>query len=321
MKQKILFVSHPEKHCGVHEFGSAVAAVLKSSLLYDFIYTECGSLQQLHTAISNFNPSLIIYNYHISTLPWLTQKIVHTTYKPLNRDIKIPQAGIMHEVTQQKADIADTLLFDYHIAADPTLLLDNPLVFKTGRLVPEYNNQFPLPAVPTFGSFGFATPNKGFEEIIKAVQQAFDNAIVRFNIPSADFGDKDGSNAAKLVAACRQLITKPGISLVATHDFLDNRGVLDFLAANTANIFLYQDTNNRGISSTTDYALAVDRPLMVSDSIMFRHLRGISPSVIYGKSSLKQVVENGTAELNNLKHEWNAANLLWDYEKNCDFYF
>ena len=95
MKQKILFVSHPEKHCGVHEFGSAVAAVLKSSLLYDFIYTECGSLQALNTAISNFNPSLIIYNYHISTLPWLTQKIVHTTYKSLNRNIK-DSAGRYH---------------------------------------------------------------------------------------------------------------------------------------------------------------------------------------------------------------------------------
>ncbi len=292
-----------------------VSAVLQSSALYDFIYKECGSLEALDKAIADFQPSLIIYNYHISTLPWLTQKIVHTKYKSLNRYIKIPQVGIMHEVTQQRADAADAHLFDYHIAPDPTLLLDNPIVFKTGRLIPEYNNQFPLPAITTIGSFGFATPNKGFEEIVKVVQQEFDNAVIRFNIPSADFADKDGSNAARLVEACKKLITKPGISLVATHDFLDNNGVLDFLATNTINVFLYQDTNNRGISSTTDYALAVGRPLAVSDSIMFRHLKNVSPAIIYGKTTLKQIIANGTGVANNLKNEWNAANLLWDYER------
>ncbi|MEO5684279.1 MAG: methyltransferase domain-containing protein [Chitinophagaceae bacterium] len=315
MKEKILFVSHPQKKCGVHEFGVSTANVLKSSALYDFIYAECGSMDALYAAIKEYKPVLIIYNYHISTLPWLTEKIIHTKYRSLNRKIGIPQVGIMHEVTQQRADTANDQLFDYHIAPDPTLLLQNPLVFKTGRLVPAYENHFVWPAVPTIGSFGFATPNKGFEEIIKAVQQEFDSAVIRFNIPAADFADKDGSSAHKLVEDCKKLITKPGISLVATHDFLDNSGVLDFLAGNTLNIFLYQDTSNRGISSTADYALAVDRPLAISDSIMFRHLHGLQPSIIYGKSTLQQIVENGTRHLHKLTKEWNAPNLVWDYER------
>jgi hypothetical protein len=318
MGKKILFVSHPQKHCGVHEFGLAVAKGLHSSARYDFVYIECGSLDDLHRAADLHKPAVIIYNYYPSTLPWLTRKVIHTWYKPLNRDIQIPQAGIMHEVTQQKADEAGNNLFDYHIAPDPTLLLKNPIVFKTGRLIPSYSSNMPEPTIPVIGSFGFATPNKGFEEIVKAVQEEFDEAIIRFNIPAADFGDKDGSGARQLAAACRQLITKPGITLKVTHDFLSRDQVLDFLAGNTINVFLYQDKHGRGLSSTPDLALAVNRPLAVSDSIMFRHLHGIEPSIVYGRSTIKQIIRNGVMPLKNVQEEWNGANLVWEYERLID---
>jgi SAM-dependent methyltransferase len=168
------------------------------------------------------------------------------------------------------------------------------------------------------GSFGFATPNKGFEDLVRAVHAEFDKAVIRFNIPSADFGDKDGSNAKRIVEACRVLITKPGISLDVSHDFLSKHQVLDFLAQNTLNVFLYQDKRGRGISSTTDYALAVDRPVAVSDSIMFRHLHDIEPSIVYGRTSLKEIIDHGTSPLRKLLLDWDASNLIWEYERIVD---
>jgi SAM-dependent methyltransferase len=279
---------------------------------------ECGGLTDLHKAIAQHQPSLIIYNYHPSTMPWITQKIVHTWHRSLIKDIQLPQVGIIHEVTQEKADMVTDDLFDYYIAADPTLLLKNPLVFKTGRLIPVYNNSYPLPEVPAIGSFGFATPNKGFEAIVTAVQEDFDRAVLRFNIPSADFGDKDGSRAHQLADACRRLITKPGIELNVTHDFLSREQILDFLAQNTANVFLYQDKGGRGLSSTVDYALAVERPVVVSDSPMFRHLHQVEPSVVYGRNSIKQVIQNGFEPLRPLRNEWDAAHLVWEYERIAD---
>jgi len=315
MNNKILFVSHKETQCGVHEFGKNVIKTISKSTLYDFIYAECSSLKDLNDFITARQPAAIIYNYHPSTLPWLTKKIVHTLYKPLNRGIKIPQIGIMHEVTQERADNADNSLFDYHIAPDPTLLLKNPLIFKTGRLVPVYSNNFPVPDIPVIGSFGFATPNKGFEEIVKGVLMEFDEAVIRFNIPAADFGDKDGSRAKLLEESCRKLINKPGVRMQVTHDFLSKEQILDFLAQNSINIFLYQDKEGRGLSSVTDYALAVDRPLVVSDSIMFRHLFNVKPPVIYGLNTIKQILQQGITSLKLLKNEWNEANLVWDYER------
>lgn len=183
MEKKILFISHPQKNCGVHEFGRAISDALQSSQQFNFVYIECSSIADLQDAIDMHSPVAIIYNYHFSTLPWLTQKIIHTKYRPLNKHIHVPQIGIMHEVTQEKADTASNTLFDYHIAPDPTLFLKNPIVYKTGRLVPEYNNPFPPPDIPVIGSFGFATPNKGFEEIVEAVQDEFDIATIRLNIP------------------------------------------------------------------------------------------------------------------------------------------
>lgn len=315
MINNILFISHPEKQCGVHEFGKNVAETIKSSSKYNFIYAECGSMDDLRKAIDQHQPAAIIYNYYASTLPWLREKIIHKTFRSLNKDIAVPQIGIMHEVTQEKANLADTVLFDYHIAPDPTLLLKNPIVYKTGRLIPRYDNRFTLPEIPVIGSFGFATPNKGFEDVVRAVDKEFDSAVIRFNIPSADFGDKDGSNAKRIVEACRQLITKPGIKLDVSHDFLSKNQVLAFLAQNTLNVFLYQDKRGRGISSTTDYALAVDRPVAVSDSIMFRHLHHVEPSVVYGRASLKDIINHGTSPLKILIRDWDESNLTWEYER------
>ena len=40
----------------------------------------------------------------------------------------------------------------------------------------------------------------------------------------------------------------------------DKKSMLDFLAQNTINLFLYEDTAGRGLSSTIDNALATLRP-------------------------------------------------------------
>ena len=318
MDKNVLFISHTNKQCGVHEFGYNVGHVLQKSSKYKFVYVECDSLDELHNAINQYQPIAIIYNYYPSTIPWVRKKLVHTTYTSLIEDIKLPQIGIMHEVTQQKADEANTKLFDYHIAPDPTLLLKNPIVFKTGRLIPSYQNSYTYPEIITVGSFGFATPKKGFEEIVKAVNSEFDKAVIRFNIPFATFGDNDGAKAKALVYSCKMLITKPDITLVVTHDFLDKQQVLDFLAKNTINVFLYQDKDGRGLSSTIDYALAVDRPIAVSDSIMFRHLHNIQPSIVYGQSTLQQIINQGTEPLKYFNNEWNNENLIWEYERIID---
>ena len=330
MNKKILFVSHKKAQCGVYEFGKNITDVLQHSKRYQFIRVECSSLAELQTAIAENSPVGIIYNYYPSVLPWLTTIIGHKLYKSNIATIPIPQIGIIHEITQHVADTATNYkkkflfgsvshlinsLFDYYIAPDPTLLLRNPYVYKTGRLIPLYQNKFHLSSKPVIGSFGFGTSKKGFEKIVQLVQQEFDEAVIRFNIPAADFGDKNGVNARVIAEKCKALIIKPGIQLIVTHDFLDNKAMLDFLAKNTINVFLYEDATSRGLSSTVDNAMSVQRPVAVSDGAMFRHVFDAEPSVCVTRNNLKTIIQNGFAPLQKYYNEWNTENLLWEYER------
>lgn len=308
---KVLFVNHNKTRCGVYEFGRNIGQALKQSGRHVFLYRECGSESELLDLIRQETPAAIIYNYHPSTSPWVVPE--------LTRKIRLPQLGMIHEVTQDIADRADNRLFNFHIAHDPTLLLRNPIVFKASRLCPPYENKFAPPDVTTVGSFGFGTGGKGFEKIVEAVQSEFDRAVIRFNIPFATFGDPDGDNARRIAEDCRRRLTKPGVELQISHEFLDQERVLDFLARNTVNVFLYEDVGvARGISSATDLALAVRRPVAVSHNSMFRHLLDADPSICVAEKSIKTIIENGTAPLEKYYREFSEAQLVWHYERIVD---
>ena len=304
---KILFVSHKEQQCGVYQFGRNIAEALGKSKKYSFVYAECLIEKEFKSVVTKIKPTAIIYNYHPATMSWLTKKAI--------LKINVPHIGIIHEVSQDVADTADDSLFDYHIAPDPTLLLKNPIVFKTGRLIPEYENRYALPEVPTIGSFGFGTAGKGFERLVSTIQSEFDEAIIRLHIPFAAFADADGSSARAISQRCKEIIVNPKISITISHDFLDQKQLLDFLGQNSMNAFFYEQNNGRGISSVIDFALAVQRPIAITKSAMFRHLYSVSPSICIEDSSLKQILNNGFQPLTKYRGEWCEANLIWDYER------
>lgn len=307
----ILIVSHKEHQCGVYQFGRNIAEALAKSVKYSFLYEECSNAEEYRSKVNKIDPAAIIYNhYYSTTMPWLTKKVIH--------QYKVPHIGIIHEVTQRVADLANDDFFDFHIAPDPTLLLKNPLVFKTGRLVPQYENNFDFPTVPTFGSFGFGTAGKGFDRLISTIQDEFDEATIRLHIPFAAFGDPDGTTAQAIAKKCQEIIVKPGVKLQLSHEFLSQGQLLDFLAQNSLNAFFYEENKGRGISSVIDAALAVQRPIAISKSAMFRHIASASPSVCIEDATLKQIMQNGSENLAHYCREWSEANLIWDYERILD---
>jgi SAM-dependent methyltransferase len=329
----VLFVTHKPKQCGVYEFGKNIFWAISSSSKYHFIKAECDSINELHAAVKKYKPAIIIYNYHPSVLPWIATKVSKGIYKNNIAGTDAIQIGIIHEITQQVADSATNYdskwilgrpeklincLFDFYIAADPTLLLKNPIVFKTGRLLPAYNNIQPSPARLTIGSFGFATPKKGFRRVVQKTQEEFDEATIRINMPYADFGDVTGSNARRIAEECRELIYKPDIKLEVSHKFMQDNELLDFLAANSINVFMYEDTEGRGLSGAVDNALAVKRPLAVSRCPMFRHVLNVKPSICVEDVPLKEILHHGFAPLEKLVKDWNKENLQWEYERILD---
>lgn len=191
-------------------------------------------------------------------------------------------------------------------------------MYKTGRVINKYNNNFPEPKKLIISSFGFGTAKKGFENLVKKVQEEFDEVEIRINVPFSEYCDKDGSSAKKYAKECRELISKPGIKLNFTHNYFNQTQLLDFLAQSSLIVFLYEDKIGRGISSVLDYALAVNRPIAISNSVMFRHVLDTKPSICIADNSLSEIIKNGTSSLKKFTDDWTAENLRWEYEKIID---
>jgi hypothetical protein len=313
-KKDILLVSHKEKQCGIYQYGINITEALQRSIRYNFSYAECSCEEELYKAVIEKKPDAIIYNYYPATMPWLTSKIT--------RQFSIPQLGIMHEVTQEEADNANQEMFDFHLCPDPTLIENNPLILKTKRLIPPYINIKNLPEITTIGSFGFGFGDKGFERIVETVQKEFDQAIIYLHLPFNDIVDRQGRMHARSTAKrCKRLITKPGIKLIISHNFLNKQQLLDFLAGNTLNAFFYDTQKNRGISSTIEHALAVQRPIAITKCGMFRHVSSAIPSINIEDSSLKEIIENDIAPLVPFYNDWSEAAFILDYEGIMDKVF
>ena len=122
-------------------------------------------------------------------------------------------------------------------------------------------------------------------------------------------------NAKRIAKNCRDLIKNQNIKLEISHEFLNDPELHDFLAGNSMNVFMYEDTGGRGLSSTVDNALAVNRAVAVSNCPMFRHILNISPSICVDDLSLKKILDNGADALNKISKDWNKENLLWEYER------
>jgi hypothetical protein len=155
---------------------------------------------------------------------------------------------------------------------------------------------------------------------VKHVQEEFDEAIIRFNIPFAQFWDPLWKNARAIATNCISLLKKEKIKLIITHDFLKKREMLDFLAKNTINIFLYQNPKweSRWISSVIENALAVQRPICISKSSMFRHITNTKPSICIEDNSIKNIIKNWFLPLEKYHEAWGWEGLAYEYEKIID---
>lgn len=307
VRPPVLFMSNPTPNCGVHQFGRNVMTALTTSSRFEFRYVECASAVEFLSTMVRHRPLAVIYNHIKTTMPWLNRALM--------LPFPGPHIGIVHEATQALADRLTSLEFDAYLVPDPTLLLRNPRVFKTGRLVPAYRNRQPVPSVSTVGSFGFGLEGKGFDRLLERVQAEFERADVRLHIPFAAYGDSSGEGARSIARTCEALVRKPGIRVAVTHEFLEEGRLLDFLAGNTLNAFFYDAYPGRGISSVIDHALAVGRPLALSSSTMFRHVLARAPQLCVDHRPLREVMDAGDAPLAAMRRDWCAENLVWEYER------
>jgi len=309
MPERILFANYAVANCGVHQYGKRLFDALSASTRFDFAYAGIDSLASLDSAMAERSFAALIVNYHPQTLPFI-QVDMPRRYGP-------PCVGVMHEMTQAEADRMPRCFFQYYTMGDPTLR-ESDYVFATGRIVPAYHNRHPLPALPTIGSFGFSVGSKGYQRLVDVVQEEFDQALIRINVPPNGIIDPQGILARQQMDACRARLWKPGVRLEVSHRFLTDDQLIEFLAGNSLNAFLYDYLAEAGISSTPDHALTARRPIAVTRSVMFRHLHGLHPAVTIEDTSLQDIIRNGTGPFEHLLEQWSPESIRARYESILD---
>lgn len=291
----VAFINHKENRCGVYQYGKRLASIISKSNKFKISYYEISSLSEYNLLSDVFN--IIIYNYHPATMSWLNNN---------NISKKAISVGIFHEGSR--------INFDYYIDIDPTfnstekcVSIPRPLFNYT--ISEDKNNN----EIPIIGSFGFAFFNKGFDKLIRLVNNQFDRAIIRIHMVNAYYGDYNGQILNELEKICKLQGLKPGIQLIITKQFISDQELLDFLSGNTINIFMYDVESHRGCASVLDYALSVRKPIGISDSNMFRHI--YSDQICVYKRYIKDIINDGNEYLEKYRQLWSNQNLIECIEK------
>lgn len=202
--------------------------------------------------------------------------------------------------------------FDGYMVFDPTALETDTINPLPRPLDGVFRQPKPtVREVPIIGSFGFGTPGKGFELIVDAINQEFDKAKLRVNIPRSSYCDDTmftvhRCNYASYVGEVSKRIAKPGIEVEFTSDFMTPEALIDWCEYNDLNFFMYSRRQS-GLSATTDQAVMSGRPLLVSSNDTFRHIhKYIDP---YPLLSLREAMQTTVPAVHRIQEDWSPKAL------------
>jgi len=299
-KLKGLFLNTPKANCSIHESGRMCFDALKLSNHYSIDYKEVTE----NDREINLSYDFYVFNYHAGTMGWLDTTAV--------KSLPGFTATIVLEVLPNNPFVlCPANDFDAYLVLDPTIASINAKVYAFPRPleISKQPLQYVKKTIPQIGTFGFATPGKGFDKVIDAVNKEFDEAVVKINIPEGDYVPK--SHYEELVGYLKNYPAKPGVKVEITNDFLDKEQLIDWCAQNTLNAFLY-NRNMAGLSATTDQAITSGRPLIVSANDTFRHIhKYIKP---YPYQSLKEAIANTPQKVAQIQKDWAPINFALKFE-------
>ena len=298
----VLYVNNQKRERdGVYQFGKRVGNLLKCSEKCRFIYLETDSQEEYWKRVDQYQPRAVIYNLHCyhTNLPWLDSSVL-----TLSRSKGIVQVTMFHDHPLGRG-------FDYFISTYPDFP-ENEVVFSTPRPLFKYANLYPVSQIPIINCFGFIG-DQDFIQLAQRVNHEFDAAILNFHIPNNDVGY--GESPQVVANACRSAITKKGIEVNATHTFMSDDELLDFLAKGSMNMFLYSKRVGRGCASTLDFALSVKRPIAITKSNAMAHISNVKPSICVEDRSLKEIMASGFAPLESHYDKWRPEKFIDAYEK------
>lgn len=300
-KPRVLLLNHTHVKCGVYQFGKRVYELAARSRRVDYFYMDLNSHAEYTKVLNDVKPNFVVYNWHWDRMPWLRD--IDITGNSAVKHYFIYHDGSMMKVYDKYLFFGDFDPARQH-AVNKRALLPRPLFL--------YQGEYPANQLPTIGSFGFAFAHKRFPELVTMVNEQFNEAVINIHMTLPYFGDSPGSKIADIIAACQRNNFRKGVTLNITQNFCDDQQLLAFLAKNDINVFNYSDQDNPGLSSATDYALSVKRPIAITKNMMFRHVA--SDGIMLEKNSIKNIMNRGTKPLEQHYDKWSIDNFTLSME-------
>ena len=297
-----LFLNTQKDVCSIYESGKMTFDCLVQSTNYSLDYIELGPQNREIELGYDF----YLFNYHWVQMGWLDTKFI--------KQLPGFKATIVLEMSQNSPfDCVSNIDFDAYIVLDPTCkhFLTNVYAFPRPLEITHLASRYIEKAVPVIGTFGLSFSDKGFDEIVKAVNKEFDKAIIRINVPKSH-------NVTPLVLTefkdkISLINLKRGIKIELTDHYFDKPQLINWCSQNTLNVFLYNRRVGNGLSATTDQAIASGRPLAVSTNPTFRHIHSyITP---YPYLSLKESIRTTIPIVEKIQKEWSCREFVLKFEK------
>jgi len=290
--------------CSIWESGMMCYNALKNSEKFTLDYSEDTILDDSY--------DFVIINYHHAVNKWITEEEI--------RNFNKPSFCIVTEVTFQSSPInMSPSYFDHYIVLDSSVKETNQ-IHPFGRPLENYNQiheNTDGDNIPIIGSCGFATPGKDWNKIIECVQNEFDDAIIRFNIPKGDYVPIPThiESLNNIIDYFKSTVIKPGIKLEITCDNLSKEELVMFCKKNTINCFFYfrEHIFNAGLAAATDQAISAGKPLLVTNDCTFRHIHKYID--YYPNISMKEAIDKTVIGVNKMKEDWSCANFLKKFEQ------
>jgi hypothetical protein len=296
-----IFYNSSTSACSIFESGKMCYEALKGSSKYTLDYSEEREFK--------YDYDFVIYNEHPATNNWITKNMIDKFGKPI--------FCIVTEVTFVGNIITyNSQYFSAYILLDPTVNDMHPIYGFCRPLenfILSKNIESPIPII---GSFGFATYGKEWHKIVEIVQDEFDEAIIKFNIPKATYVTENMHSLLiqDMKSKISLILKKPNIKVEITHDLLTKSELIEWCSKNTINVFYYnrEHIHASGLSAVTDQAISSGRPLLITKDQTFRH---IHPYIgYYPEVKLKDAITYSREGVLKMKNDWSSKNFMKKFE-------
>jgi len=281
----VLYVNHGlGSHCGVYDFGKRHFNAISLDKNNNYVYLDANSIEEYLSVANEVSPDAVLFNYMQPLMPWLDMRARQVPAKTYVVQHLYDPGSVVHTLNQYGS------LFDYMVCLDPSLSVPNDRIFALGRPIPRIDKvkDKPLKGEISIGSFGFGLPHKQFHLIMREINRCFDEAVFNLHMTVGDF---TGDYSEVIIDACQAEITKPGIRLNHTSDYLPEDAVVEMLSNNHMNALFYAlPPDNAGLSSSIDYMIAAQRPTLVTNCASFKHV--YNGTYVYPEVSFDTIAGN-----------------------------